>query len=364
MNLRIPGPTPLPPEVLKAQSRQMISHRDQEFAELFARLRQDLGHVFQTRNDILVLVASGTGGLEAGIVNFLSAGERVLAVTIGSFGERFRDIARSHGAEVIELASEWGQATDAESLRKALSADPEIKAVLITHNETSTGVTQDLGLLSQVVRKVRPEALVIVDAISSLSSLPLPADDWDIDVVIACSQKGLMTPPGLAMVSVSRRAWEAYARARMPRFYMDLGKLKKQIETDGTHPFTPALSLFYALEVALGLIKEEGLEAVFQRHRQIGEFVRGRLEALDLKLFADPRYASNSVTAISVPEGVEAGKVLKVLREKYGVVLSGAPGKLRGKVWRIGHMGYVSQAEVAEALDALGKVLKDIPPSR
>ncbi len=361
MNLRVPGPTPLPPTVLAAMNRQMISHRSEDFAHLFAEVREGLAHVFQTQNDVLILVASGTGGMEAAIVNLLSPGDHVLAITIGNFGDRFVSIARAHGAQVTELAFPWGQAAAPEHIAEALDADPKVRAVLITHNETSTGVAQDLSRLSQVVREHRPDALILVDAISSLGALPLSTDEWDIDVVITSSQKALMTPPGLAFVSVSPRAWAAYERAQMPRFYMDLGRLKERADASSSHPFTPAVSLFYALSEALRLIKEEGLDNIFQRHQEIGQFVRSKVKDLGLELFADPRYASNTVTAIVVPEGVNADGVLKRLKDDYGVLLATGPGKVRGKIWRIGHMGYVSRADMEEALVAFEEVLANPP---
>ena len=362
MNLRVPGPTPLPPAVLAAMNRQMISHRGEDFAYLFAEVREGLANVFQTQNDVLILVASGTGGMEAAIVNFLSPGDHVLAISVGYFGDRFVSIARAHSAQVTELVFPWGQAAVPERIAQALAADPKIRAVLITHNETSTGVTQDLPKLSQVIRERQPETLILVDAISSLAALPLLTDEWGIDVVVTSSQKAFMTPPGLAFVSVSPRAWEAYRTAQMPRFYMDLGRMKERADSTSSHPFTPAVSLFYALAEALRLIKEEGLDNIFQRHQEIGQFVRSKVKDLGLELFADPRYASNTVTAIVVPEGINADRVLKTLKDDYGVLLATGPGKLQGKIWRIGHMGYVSRADVEEVMVALEEVLTN-PPS-
>ena len=262
-NLRIPGPSPCPPEVLQAMARQMIDHRGVEFIKILDRVTVKLKQVFMTKNDLLTLTGSGTGGMEAMVVNMLSPGDRVLAVSIGSFGDRLITIARKFGADVVPMNVEWGQAADPDAIRKALHADPNIKAVLITHNETSTGVTNDLGAISSIVKGM--DKLLLVDAISSMSSIKCPVDDWKLDVVASGAQKGWMVPPGLVFVSVSPEAWKAHANARMPRYYWDFTQARTLLEK-GQTPWTPAISIVFAMDVALDMILKEGIDNVFTRH--------------------------------------------------------------------------------------------------
>jgi len=357
-NLRIPGPTPCPDEVLQATARPMINHRGPEFRDLLFQVTDLLKQVYQTRHDLYILTASGTGAMEAGVVNFLSPGDPVLSVSIGVFGDRFRQIAEVYGARVIPLRFPYGAHADPEAVRRALREHPEVKAVLITHNETSTGITNPVEDLARVVREECPDALLVVDAISSLGLVPLPVDEWDLDVVLTASQKGFMTPPGLAFLSVSPRAWKAYETARMPRFYFDVGKARSYYQR-GQTPFTPALSLFYGLEVGLRRILSEGLERVFERHARLGALCRERVKSLGLSLLAhDERYASNTVTAVRLPEGVDGKQVTERLRTEFGVVLAGGQQDLAGRIVRIGHMGWVTEAEVEEAVSALGRVLQ------
>jgi aspartate aminotransferase-like enzyme len=342
--LRIPGPTPCPPEVLKAMARPMINHRGPEFHKIHSDVTEKMKQVFQTRNDLYLLTGSGTGGLEAAIVNMLSPKDKVLSVTIGVFGDRWANIAKTYGAEVIPLKFEWGKA-----------ADPE--AVMVTHNETSTGVTNDLKAISQVVKEAGK--LLMVDAISSLSSIDLPTDKWGCDVVISGSQKGWMVPPGMAMVSISAEAWKVYAQAKMPRFYWDFGKCKSYYEKL-ENPFTPVVSVILAFDAALDLLLKEGLPNIFARHARISQMARDGFKALGLPLFADPAHASNTVTAVSIPEGVDGKKLRQILREEYQVIVAGGQQTLDGKIFRVGHLGYVSESDIKEVLaavkDALPKV--------
>jgi aspartate aminotransferase-like enzyme len=354
MNLRIPGPTPCPPQVLAAVAKPMINHRGRHFAELIGRVVERLKRFYRTQGDVLVLTASGTGGLEAAVVNTLSPGDRVLAVVIGAFGERFAAIAQAYGAEVVRLEYEWGRAADPDDVRRVLSREPRIKAVLVTHNETSTGVTNPLKALAAVVRE--HERLLLVDAVSSLGAIPLETDAWGLDVVVTGSQKGWMVPPGLAFVSVSQRAWEAYREAKMPRFYLDLGRHKEALER-GQTPWTPALSVLFGLDVALEMMEAEGLENIFARHARIGEMTRQGVKALGLRLLADERYASNTVTAVVVPDGVDERVLRRLLEDEYGVVLAGGQGKLSGKIFRIGHLGWVTEEDIRDTLDSLAQAL-------
>jgi len=352
--LRIPGPTPCPDKVLQTMSRQMINHRGPQFAQILADITTKLKQLFQTKGDVFLLTGSGTGGLEAAIVNTLSPGDKVLSVSIGVFGERFATIAEKFGAEVIPLRFEWGKAADADAVRRALKAEPKIKAVLVTHNETSTGVTNDLASISSVVKEF--DKLLLVDAISSLGSINLPVDDWHCDVTITGSQKGWMVPPGLAMVSVSQEGWQANQKARMPRFYWDFAKAKSYLEK-GQTPWTPVVSVLFALQVALDMILKEGLDSVFARHAQVGQAAREGIKSLGLSLFAEASHASNTVTAVAASNGLDTKKMLKILREEHQVILAGGQQKLDGKIFRIGHLGWVTESDIEAVISTLKKVL-------
>ncbi len=358
MNLRIPGPTPCPDEVLEAVGRPMINHRGPEFKDIVLRVTERLKQVFQTKGDVLTLTSSGTGAMEAAITNVFSPGDKVLAVSIGYFGDRFADIARVYGAQVQTLAFPWGTAADPDRIRQALKDDQAIKGVLVTHNETSTGVTNDLQAIARVV-KGEFDRLLVVDAISSLGSIPLPVDEWRCDVVATASQKGWMTPPGLAMVSMSQRAWEANAKATMPRYYFDLGSAKRYLER-GQTPATPAVSIFYGLDVALGLMLREGMEGVYKRHARIAQRTRDGAKALGLSLLADERIASNTVTAVKVPDGVDGRKLIALVQEQSDVVIAGGQGAQEGKIFRIGHLGHVTEQDIDAALVAVEKALASL----
>ncbi len=336
----------------------MINHRGKEFGEILGQITVRLKEMFQTKNDVFVLTTSGTGAMESAVVNMLSPGDKVLAVSIGAFGDRFADIAKTYGADVTRLNFEWGHAADADAVRKALQADKAIKAVLLTHNETSTGVTNDLKSLTDVVREF--DKLIIVDAISSLGSIELPVDDWGCDFVATGSQKGWMTPPGLAMVAVSQRGWQAYEKAKMPRYYLDVGKAKKYLEKNQT-PWTPAVSIFFGLAAGLDILAKEGLPNVAARHRRVAKRARDHVKALGLKLFpADETYSSSTVTAIDGPQGVDCKKLLQVLRDEHKVVLAGGQSKLEGKIFRIGHLGWVSEKDMDEVAEALKAALPKV----
>lgn len=351
MNLRIPGPTPVPAEVAQAGAAEMINHRGPEFAAMLRRITDRVQAVFQTKGDLLTLTTSGTGGMEAAVVNFISPGDKVLVVTIGEFGQRFLTIAKIYGADAQQLAFEAGTAADPARIDDALAKDPDIKAVLITHNETSTGVT-NVGL-SEIGKVVRGrDRLLIVDAISSLSSIPVATDEWNLDVVISGSQKGWMVAPGLAFVSVNERAWEAAERCKTPRFYFDLGRAKKSMAS-GETPWTPAVSIFFQMDKALDLMYAEGIDNIYARHARHGRMVRDGARALGLELFASEGVESNTVTAIRVPEGVKAGDWLRIAREDFGTVFAGGQGELSGKIVRFGHLGYCTDEHVQDGLKAL-----------
>jgi aspartate aminotransferase-like enzyme len=353
-NLRIPGPTPVPLAVRQAGARSMINHRGPEFAALLQSLQDLIRPFFGSTGDVLFFPAAGTGGLEAAAVNTLSPGDKVLALSIGAFGDRFAQIAQAFGADVQRLEVAWGQACAPEALERTLTQRPGTKAVLLTHNETSTGVQQDVPSLAAVVRE--SGALLLVDAISSLGAVPFDADRWGVDVTIAGSQKAWMVPPGMAMLAVSRRAWDAHATAQMPRFYWDFTAMRRSMAR-GQTPYTPPISLMFALEAALRRMHAEGKERIFERHAQLAQRTRAGLVELGLELVADPACASQTVTAAWLPPGIEWRALARTLREEHGVVIAGGQGKLEGEILRIGHLGSVSERDIDGALRALRRVL-------
>jgi len=354
MQLRIPGPTPCPPQALEAMGRQMINHRGGEFGGILDSITGKLKQVFQTKADVFVLTASGTGGLEAAVVNTLSPADKVLSISNGAFGERFADIAARYGAEVIPLNFEWGKPVDLDVIEKTLKANGNFKAVLATHNETSTGMTNNIGEISAIVKKF--DKLLLVDAISSLGCINLPTDDWNCDVVVTASQKGWMVPPGLAMVSVSEKGWQAHSEAKMPRYYWDFSKARDFL-LKGQTPWTPAVSIFYALDVTLDLMLSEGLDNIFARHAQVGQTARNGVESLGLSIFPVEEYASNTVTAVNATDKIDVAKLIQVLREEYKVILAGGQQRLSGKIFRIGHLGLVHEKDIKSVLEALDRAL-------
>ncbi len=341
----------------------MVNHRGREFAALISRVAERLKEFYQTSNDVLILSTSGTGGLEAAVVNTLSPGDRVLSVSTGAFGERFAAIADTYGAEVIPLQYEWGQAARPEDVRQALEEHPDVKAVLVTHNETSTGVTNPLEEIAKVVRSPSTGSgrtdgpLLLVDAVSSLSSIPLETDGWGLDVVVTGSQKGWMVPPGLAFVSMNDRAWRAYESSTMPRFYFDLARHRDSL-AKGQTPWTPTMSIFFGLDVALERMVEEGMEHIFARHASIGRMVRSGVKEMGLELLCqDERFASDTVTAVKCPDGVEVSALRNLLEDEYGVVVAGGQQKLQGKIFRIGHLGLVDEGDIQQTLQSLEQAL-------
>ncbi|MEO7021186.1 MAG: alanine--glyoxylate aminotransferase family protein [Ktedonobacteraceae bacterium] len=351
-NLRVPGPTPIPARVLAEMTKPMINHRGPEFAAILRRVTTRLQYFFQTTSPVLTFPASGTGGQEAAIANLFSTGDHVIVISIGAFGNRLATIAGKFGLNITKIDFPWGEAADPEVVATQLRANAPYKGVLVTHNETSTGVMNDIEALSKVIRQHNPDALIVVDAVSSLGCVPLEMDPWDIDVVLTGSQKGWMVPPGLMMVGVGPRAWEANKTANLPRFYFDWELARKSLEK-WQHPTTPPISLFYALDVALEIMLEKGRDEIFAHHQQAGEYVRGRAKVLGLQLLADHPRASDTVTAIYTPEGIDTKALLKVLREQDHVVLASGQAHLEGKIIRIGHLGSFEQQDLVEAMDCL-----------
>jgi aspartate aminotransferase-like enzyme len=352
--LRIPGPTPCPPQVLEAMAKAMIDHRGPEFIKILQRVTDKLKQAFMTHNDLFILTGSGTGGLEAAISNTLSPGDKVLSVSIGVFGDRFANIAKTFGANVIPLNFEWGKAADPDVISKAIKDNSDIKAVLITHNETSTGVTNDLGAIAPIVKNAGK--LLIVDSISGMGSIKCPVDEWHIDVAVSSSQKGWMVPPGLAMVSVSSDAWKAYANAKMPRFYWDFNQAKKYLEK-GQTPWTPAISIVFAFDVALDMLLQQGMPNIIAKHGRVADTARNGVKSLGLSVFAEEKHASNTVTAVCGPSNLNIKELRRILREEKEIVLGGGQQTLDGKIFRIGHMGWVTEKDITEVISAIGEAL-------
>jgi aspartate aminotransferase-like enzyme len=350
-NLRIPGPTALPPTVMAAGGRQMMNHRGPEFAALMERIVRGMRPFFGTEAEIVLLTAAGTGALEAAVVNVLSPGDRVVAVPTGAFGDRFAKVAEVYGADVRRVEVEWGRAAEPAALRAALLEEPNARAVLLTHNETSTGVTNPIPELAAVVHEVTPDALVLVDAISALGAVPFEMDAWGLDVVVTGSQKAWMAAPGMAFAAVGARAWEAAETARMPRFYFDFKRHRDSAAAWQT-PWTPAVAVMYQVDEGLRLMAEETPAGVFARHAACAAATRAGLRALGFELLADPAFASQTVTAAWVPEDLD-WKAFNAEVKRRGVVLAGGQGKLKGKIFRVGHLGSVEVEDVLGAIAVL-----------
>jgi aspartate aminotransferase-like enzyme len=344
-NLRIPGPTALPPTVREAGARQMINHRGPEFAAMLGRILEGMKPYFGTTSDVAMITTAGTGGLEAAVVNTLSPGDRVLGVSIGSFGDRFAKIARTYGADVTPVDVEWGQAAEPAVVREALEASGDWQAVLLTHNETSTAVMNPIPELAAVVREIAPDALILVDSVSGLGAVPFEMDAWGIDVVVTGSQKAWMAAPGLAMIAASERAWTAMETATMPRVYLDL-RAHRESHASGQTPFTPAIAVVYQVDEGLRLMAAEGSASVFARHEACAAATRAGLSALGFDLFADQRHASRTVTAAVVPEDLD-WKSFNGEIKRRGVVMAGGQGKLTGKI------GSVTLEEILGAMSVL-----------
>ena len=359
LTLMIPGPTPVPETVLKAMGRHPIGHRSGEFQAIVRRTTEQLKWLHQTSSDVLVITGSGTAAMEAGMINTLSRGDKVLCGDNGKFGERWVKVARAYGLEVDVVSAEWGQPLDPEAFRTALVADTEkqIKAVILTHSETSTGVINDLETIARYV-KAHGTALTIADCVTSLGASNVPMDAWGLDVVASGSQKGYMLPPGLSFVAMSERAWAAYATSDLPKFYLDLGPYRKTAAKD-SNPFTPAVNLYFGLEAALDMMQKEGLEAIFARHERHRAAAQAGMEAIGLPLFAAKGHGSPAITAVA-PEGLDAELLRKTVKEKFDILLAGGQDHLKGKVFRIGHLGYVCDRDVLTAVSAIEATLQSL----
>ena len=355
--LRIPGPTPLPERIVRSMTRPMIDHRGPEFATILAEITAGAKRVFKTENDLLLLTSSGTGGLESAVANLVSPGDEVVVALCGNFGERFAALAAAYGADVVRLEFEWGQPVEPDDLSVVLGRHPKARLLLLTHNETSTGLTNPLRELARAGRNA--DRIVVVDGVSSISSIAIETDAWGIDVAVSGSQKGWMAPPGFALVSVSERAWAQQVKARSPRFYFDWKEAKAWAEK-GMTPFTPAVSVAFAMQEGLRMLEEEGLENVYQRHARLARATQAGLEALGFQLFARDGYRSHTVTSALPPPGLDVTALRKLLDARYGVVIAGGQGKMTGKMVRVGHLGAVAEGDVVQVIWAIEQALEEL----
>ena len=354
--LLTPGPTPIPPRVLETMARPIIHHRTPEFQKIIQEVEEDLKYVYQTKNEVLIFAASGTGAMEGTVVNLLSPGDKALVVRGGKFGERFGEICQAYGIEFIALDVEWGKTVDPKKIDDILKKEKKIKAVYVTLCETSTGVAADVEAIGRVLKNY--EAALVVDAISGLAAVPIKTDEWGADVVVSGSQKGLMIPPGLAFVSVSPKAWQIIEKSTLPKYYFDFKAYKKALAKTDT-PFTPAVNLMIALRESLKIIKEEGLDVIFERHKKLAFAVRSAVKAMGLELFSPDAY-SDGVTAVKVPQGVDGEKLVKTMRDKYGVGIAGGQDELKGKIFRIATMGYITASDLMVCIATIETVLNEM----
>ena len=339
---------------MRAATRPVVNHRGAAFRELYKQVTAELKNVFQTEGEVMLITGSGTAAMEAAVVNLVSPGEKVLVLVGGKFGERWGEIARAYGAEVIEWHYDWRQGAEPEELARRLAADPDIVAVFATHNESSTGVMNDIEGLSRArdLGGRRHRALLVVDSVSALGGAPLPMDAWGVDAVVTGSQKCLMVPPGLSFVALGQRALERLEQVTTGRYYLDLRAYRKAAAA-GESPYTPAVTLVFALQEALAMLAEEGLENSFARHRLMRDMVRAGIKALGLPLWTDERWASPTVTAVEGAPGLEVEPFRKLVRDRFGVELAGGQGQLKGRIFRIGHMGYAGPLDMIAALAAI-----------
>jgi serine---pyruvate transaminase len=352
--LLTPGPTPLPPEVCESLSRPIIHHRTPQFQAILKEAHEGLKYVFQTSNEVFILASSGTGGLESAVINFLSPGDQVLSIDAGKFGERWAEICKAYGVNCDVIKVEWGKAVDPKVIEAKLKAGKgKIKAVFTTLCETSTGVATDIKAIGSIVKDT--EAILVVDAVSGLGAIDLKSDAWNCDVVVSGSQKGLMLPPGLGFVSVSPKAWKLAEASKCPKYYFDLKAARKAYASTDT-PWTPAIGLVIALNEAIRMMKAESLEKIFAWHNKMAEAVRTAVQAMGLELFAPDAY-SDVVTAVKVPAGIDGEKLVKTMRDTYGVTIAGGQSEMKGKIFRFAHMGYIGEFDIITGISCLEKVL-------
>ena len=355
--LAAPGPTPVPAEVLLSMAAPIIHHRSPDFFPIIDSAKKGLQWLYQTKNDVLILCSTGTGGMVGAVNNFFNKGDRVLVINGGKFGERWTDICRSYGLKVTEIVVEWGYTVKPEMLEKSLKKNPGIKGVFVQASETSTGVYHDIKALASVIRPYN-DTLFIVDAISALVAHDLRTDAWGIDIMVGGSQKGVMIPPGLAFVSVSGKAWAKAETSKLPKFYFNFRKERKNLEKNQTN-FTSPVSLIIGLNESLRLLRAEGLKNVFRRHTRLAHATRKAVQALGLELYAKESPA-NSVTAVMSPPGIDGQTVYRHLREHYGITAAGGQGRAKGRIFRIAHLGYSDRFDIITALAGIEMVLKEL----
>ena len=352
--LLTPGPTPLPPYVRQALSKEIIHHRTPQFQAILKDVEDNLKYIFQTKNDVFVLASSGTGAMEAAVANTISANDKVIVIEGGKFGQRWTELNKVFGADIELVQVEWGKAVKPEKIKEILDKDKNIKAVFATHCETSTGVVTDIQALAKTIKDTN--AILIVDAISSLGAIDLKADEWSVDMVVSGSQKGLMLPPGLGFISVSAKAYKLIEVCKNPRYYFDLRLAKKALDKNDT-PFTPAITTIVALNEVLKNMCSETLEAIFARNKKLADAVRQTMIALGLELFTTLQDGSDAVTAVKVPKGVDGAKLVKTMRDECNVAIAGGQAHLKGKIFRIAHMGFIREDDLKVGIKTLEEVL-------
>ncbi|ABM71243.1 soluble hydrogenase small subunit [Prochlorococcus marinus str. MIT 9515] len=359
LSLMIPGPTPVPEKVLEALGRHPIGHRSKDFQDLVEITTKNLQWLHQTKNDVLTITGSGTAAMEAGIISTLSKGDKVICGENGKFGQRWVKVAQEFGLEVIKIDAKWGSPLDPENFKKILEKDykKEIKAVILTHSETSTGVINDLKTISSHIRNHK-KALSIIDCVTSIGACDVPVDEWELDIVASGSQKGYMIPPGLSFVSMSQKAWKASEASNLPKFYLNLKSYKKSLSSN-SNPYTPAVNLVFALNEALNMMKDEGLDSIFARHKKHRLAVSEAAKTLNLQLFADENHLSPSVTAIQIKD-IDAEQFRKTIKTKYDILLAGGQDHLKGKIFRVGHLGYINDRDVISVIAAIGNTLVEL----
>lgn len=353
--LLAPGPTPVPSEALLAMAMPIIHHRSPDFVPVLDTAKKGLQWLYQTRNDVLILCSTGTGGMVGSVNNFFSPGDKALVINAGNFGERWTKICKAYGLDVKEIAYEWGYAAKPEDVEKALKADPSIRGVFVQASETSTGVYHDIKALASVVKKYE-NTIFVVDAISALVAHDLKMDEWGVDIMIGGSQKGLMLPPGLAFAGISEKAWRFAESAKCPRFYFNFKKERENLAKNQTN-FTSPVTLIIGLNECLKLLQKEGLENAFERHRRLAHATREAVRAIGLEFFSQESH-SNSVTAINAPQGFDGQEIYKNLRVKYGITAAGGQGQAKGKIFRIAHLGYADTFDIITAIAGVEMVLK------
>ena len=353
--LLAPGPTPVPETVSLEMAAPMVHHRTPQFSKIFGEAAEDAKYLFQTKQDVIILASTGTGGMESCITNLFSPGDKVLVVNGGKFGERWGKISESYGLEPVWVNVEWGQAVDANKVKELLDKDKDIRAILVQASETSTAVAHPIEALSKLTRD-RDDILLVVDGITGVGVFPLPMDEWGIDAIVTGSQKALELPPGLALVALSEKAWKFADQSKCPHFYFDLKKERKNLANQ-TSAYTPAVSLVIGLRAVLKSIKEEGMENVHKRHNRLARATRAATQALGLKMVA-PDAPADSLTGVFLPDGIDGGKIVKSLRDDFGVTLAGGQDQWKGKVIRIAHLGYVDTFDTIVAISAIEMALK------